>query len=50
MPCDLDEWVRRQLATAPRISQATRSKLAALLFGEPAPNTDEYTHRPDEAA
>ena len=27
----LTEWVERQLATAPPLSQATRSKLAALL-------------------
>ena len=32
----LEEWVQRQLATAPPLSQATRDKLAALFAGRPA--------------
>lgn len=41
MPCDLDEWVQRQLATAPPMSQATRDRIAALFAGQPAPGADE---------
>ena len=29
----LDEWIRRQLAAAPPLSDATRDKIAALLAG-----------------
>lgn len=31
MPSDLDDWVQRQLADAPQLSQATRDRLASLL-------------------
>jgi hypothetical protein len=40
MPCDLDDWIRRQLAAAPPLSQAMRDRLAALL-ANPTPRADE---------
>jgi len=50
MPSDLDEWVRRQLEAAPPLSQATRSRLAALLSSQPAPRADVPAPSADEAA
>lgn len=41
MPCDLNEWVQRQLAAAPPLSPSQRDRLAALLAGQPAPAADE---------
>ncbi len=46
MPCDLNEWIQRQLAAAPPLSPATRTRLAALLT---SPRETASTDR-DEAA
>jgi hypothetical protein len=46
----LEEWVDRQLAAFPPLSQATKDKIAALFSGSPAPATDRPASPADEAA
>jgi len=50
MPSDIDEWVERQIAKFPPLSQATRDRLAALLAGQPARDASEPTPDADRAA